>query len=179
MVWVTSDLHLCHDKDFIWAPRGFKSVWEMNDTIIENWNKVVAPDDEVYVLGDLMLKDLETGRKLLSQLKGNIHVVLGNHDTDTRIDIYNHLHNVVSVSYAERIKYKKFTFFMCHYPMYVGNYSGKSMWCLSGHTHSKEIFQKEFPQNYNVALDAHYNNLVSLDKVIEDINEFIWKTLFE
>ena len=29
-VWLTSDLHLCHDKEFIWGPRGFKNVDEMN-----------------------------------------------------------------------------------------------------------------------------------------------------
>ena len=32
-IWFTSDLHFCHDRDFIYGPRGFKSVQEMNEAI--------------------------------------------------------------------------------------------------------------------------------------------------
>ena len=47
-IWFTSDLHLSHNKEFLYKPRGFSSVEEMNETIIENWNSLVSWDDEVW-----------------------------------------------------------------------------------------------------------------------------------
>ena len=38
MIYFSSDLHLNHDKDFIWRERGFSSVEEMNETIVDNFN---------------------------------------------------------------------------------------------------------------------------------------------
>ena len=49
-IWLTSDLHFGHDREFIWGPRGFKNVNEMNEAIIKNWNAVVAPEDKSMFL---------------------------------------------------------------------------------------------------------------------------------
>ena len=75
-IWFTSDLHLGHDREFIYKPRGFNSVYEMNEAIIANWNKVVQPEDDIYLLGDVMLGNNEAGIKLLKNLKGSIHIIL-------------------------------------------------------------------------------------------------------
>lgn len=74
MIYLTSDLHFCHDKDFIYGARGFDSVDDMNAAIIENWNALINDDDEVYVLGDLMLKDIETVTidQVLSEIKSKL-----------------------------------------------------------------------------------------------------------
>ena len=40
-IWLISDTHLGHDKTFIWKARGFDSVWDMNNAIIERWNEGV------------------------------------------------------------------------------------------------------------------------------------------
>ena len=34
-IWLISDTHLNHDREFIWKARGFSSVEEMNNAIIE------------------------------------------------------------------------------------------------------------------------------------------------
>ena len=54
MIYFTSDCHFSHDKEFLWGPRGFKNQWEMNEKIIENWNAIIQPDDDVYILGDIV-----------------------------------------------------------------------------------------------------------------------------
>ena len=38
MIYLTSDLHLNHNRGFIYEPRGFHSVEEMNEAIIDLWN---------------------------------------------------------------------------------------------------------------------------------------------
>ena len=60
MIWFTSDWHFGHDKDFAWGgPRGCVSMADNTMKIVNNHNSLVADEDEVYVLGDLMLGDYE------------------------------------------------------------------------------------------------------------------------
>ena len=54
-IYLTSDLHLGHDREFIWKARGFNSIQQMNETIVETWNRTVDDDDDIYILGDVML----------------------------------------------------------------------------------------------------------------------------
>ena len=82
-IYVTSDLHFGHDREFIWKARGYNSVDEMNEDYVRKWNITVDNDDDVYVLGDLMLGD-KSNIEFIKRLKGRIHIVLGNHDTPTR-----------------------------------------------------------------------------------------------
>jgi calcineurin-like phosphoesterase family protein len=60
--------------------RPFSSLEEMNETIIENWNKTVNDNDTVYHLGDVYFGQ---GWKHVSRLKGKKHLVVGNHDNLT------------------------------------------------------------------------------------------------
>ena len=172
-IWLTSDLHLCHDREFLYGPRGFDNVNDMNKAIVERWNAVVQPDDIVYVLGDIMLNDNDEGMRLLESLKGHIRIVLGNHDTATRQNLYPTSPNVEDVQLAAMLKYKGYHFFMTHYPCMTGNLEKKSLkqmtLSLSGHTHSKEKFYQNMPFVYNVAVDAHDCYPIHIDQIIEDI----------
>lgn len=68
MIYVTSDLHFGHAKQFIYEPRGFPNIVDHDEEIIKRWNELVQPEDEVYILGDLMLKDNEHGLECLKRL---------------------------------------------------------------------------------------------------------------
>lgn len=177
-VWMTSDLHFNHQKDFIYAARGFENVYDMNRALIERWNKVVAPDDDVYVLGDLCLGDLEEGRKCLSQLKGNIYIVRGNHDTDNRVAMYRELWNVKEVYEGKFLHYNGYHFYLSHFPTLTSNMdSDKSLkkrtLSLCGHSHTKNKFSDmDKGLIYHVELDCSNNAPVSLDKIIEDFEYF-------
>ena len=48
-IYVTSDLHFGHDREFIWKARGYNSVDEMNEDYVHKWNITVDNDDDVYV----------------------------------------------------------------------------------------------------------------------------------
>lgn len=59
-VFVTSDTHFSHknackfmNEDGLAKMRPWNDVEEMNEALIENWNKVVSKDDKVYHLGDV------------------------------------------------------------------------------------------------------------------------------
>lgn len=172
-IWVTSDLHFCHDREFVFVPRGFSSIQEMNETIIHHWNQVVSPEDEAYLLGDVMLGDNDEGFKCLKQLKGKIHIIVGNHDTDTRQELYKTCGNVVEVALAAKLKYKGYHFFMTHYPCLTGNLEKESLkkcTCnLFGHTHQKTNFYQDMPFMYHVGVDSHFCFPVLLDDVITEM----------
>ena len=144
-IFVSSDLHFCLNKPFLYEPRGFFNIEEMNKNIVENWNSFVQPEDEAYVLGDIMLNDNEQGLELLKSLNGKIHIILGNHDTPTRESLYRECTNVVEITLAARLKYKGYHFFMTHYPCQTSNFDdNKSLKQriinLCGHSHTKDPF---------------------------------------
>lgn len=172
-IWLTSDLHLCHDRKFLYGPRGFDSVNDMNKAIVERWNAVVQPDDIVYVLGDIMLNDNDEGMRLLKSLKGHIRIVLGNHDTATRQNLYPTSPNVEDVQLAAMLKYKGYHFFMTHYPCMTGNLEKESLKQMTlnlyGHTHQQTNFYQDMPFIYHVGLDSHNCTPVHIDQIIEDM----------
>lgn len=176
-IWVSSDFHFGHNKPFLYEPRGFTSIEEHDHALIENWNSVVGAEDEAYVLGDIMLNDNERGLHHLRQLKGHLHIICGNHDTDARRALYSTSPNVVEVTDAGYLKAGKYRFFLCHYPTKVGNFddaiASKKFYSLCGHAHTSERFL-DFSElkSYHVELDAHDMYPVSLDTIISDISSY-------
>jgi calcineurin-like phosphoesterase family protein len=84
-VWLTSDTHFGHEKtctvfkkDDGTPLRPFSSAEEMDEYMVEAWNKRVRPGDKVYHLGDVVIsrKHLAT----LSRLNGDKVLIRGNHD---------------------------------------------------------------------------------------------------
>lgn len=174
-IWLTSDTHFCHNKEFLYRPRGFTNVWDMNEAIVNNWNEVVNPNDTVYLLGDVMLNDNETGLKLLKQLKGNIHIILGNHDTNTRIALYRECWNVREVTRAAQIKYNGYHFFLSHYPCLTSNFDNdkplkQRLISICGHSHTQDPFA-DWKNNpiFHCELDSNNCYPWSLDDIIQKI----------
>lgn len=173
MIYFTSDLHFCHDRDFIYTPRGAKSVEHMNQMIVENWNKTVQQNDIVYILGDITLMDDEKGIHLYNRLNGTKYILFGNHDTTARRKLYAEQPNTIVVGYADTLKYKGFNFYMSHYPTITTNGDDdkpltRHVINLFGHTHQTDNFYNGIPYIYHVGLDSHNNTPVSIDEVIKD-----------
>lgn len=179
MIWLTSDLHLFHNKEFIYEPRGFASIEAMNEAIERNWNDTVNNDDEVYILGDLMVGGKavsnEVGMEVVRRLKGKKHIILGNHDTNTRVKLYQQEASIVEVQYAKMMRYKGRSLYLSHYPTFTANleHEKPKQWIINffGHTHTKERFFNGIPFMYNVALDAHDNRPVLLDDALQEIKK--------
>ena len=174
-IWFTSDWHFGHDKSFLYEPRGFSSIAEANEVIMNRHNELVSNDDEVYVLGDLMLGDNNENIEYIKRMNGRLHIIIGNHDTSERIKKYKECDNVVSVLYADRIKWKKWSIYVSHCPMIVAhNEEAPKLWNFHGHTHSKEKFS-DIPHCYNVALDAHNCYPIEIEQIAEDIRQYLNK----
>lgn len=187
-IWLTSDLHFNHDREFIYKARGFETVYDMNRAIVENFNKVVAPEDDLYILGDLMLGGpdrMKDGLSLIKQLNGKLHLVRGNHDTDTRWEAYHDLYNVVECENAIYLNYKKYHFYLSHYPTITSNNDYEKplkarLVSICGHTHTQNKWEDiDKGYIYHVELDCHGNMPIEINQIIRDFNDFVYLPLKE
>lgn len=175
MDFFTSDLHIGHDKEFIWKDRGFNSIEEHDTQILLRWNNTVKPEDTVYILGDLCMSSNEfEWDRIYKALNGYKKFICGNHDTIKKIERYVKEYNIENLGLASLYRYdKKKKFFLSHYPTLVGNYTEeKFYWNLSGHTHSTNPFEYGNYCVYNVAIDAHNCTPVSIEEIINDIKKY-------
>ena len=85
-IWFTSDTHFNHlnmlsFKNEDGSPvRPFRSLREMNETIIDNWNTRVKPSDIIYHLGDVFFGSKDDFEQLWPRLNGKKRLIVGNHD---------------------------------------------------------------------------------------------------
>ena len=177
MIWFTSDWHFCHKQPFLYEPRGFKNQYEMNEALIRNYNSLVSADDDIYVLGDCILNDNATGLQCIKNLKGNIHLIRGNHDSEERMNLYDSCYNIVEICEGKFLRYSKYHFYLSHYPCLTSNHDdGKplkaKMINLCGHSHTKDKFADwDKGLIYHVEVDAHDNKPVSIDNIINDLKK--------
>jgi len=102
-----------------------ETVNRMNETMVNNWNAVVSPNDTVYLLGDLCFPK-QDWTKWLARLQGRVIWIHGNHDA------YNQ-HNREKLMDIN-VEGQEIT--LCHYSMRVWKNSCHGAWCLYGHSHN-------------------------------------------
>ena len=132
-LFFTSDTHWGHFNISKYCHRPFNSRSEMDNALIDNWNKVVPPDGIVVHCGDFMLphkEDIKEYEKILKKLNGNILLCRGNHDRiPLSIEPQGKLIAVVDIAmvYADKVK-----IMASHYPMlaYPADYQ------VFGHIHT-------------------------------------------
>jgi len=79
-IYTIADTHLGHKNIIKYCNRPFKSVEEMDNTIINNWNNIVSKDDIIYHCGDFAFGTKEQIINYAKQLNGYIILIRGNHE---------------------------------------------------------------------------------------------------
>lgn len=175
-IFIVSDLHLGHDKPFIYGARGFENVDDMNEAIIRKWNEIVDEEDDVYILGDLVMGE-ERNLQLLRRLNGYFYIVRGNHDSDNRWKFYSWLPNTVEVANSFYFSYDDYKFYLSHYPTITtradaGKPLKKCLVNLCGHSHTKDPFEDwEIGMIYHCEVDAHNCAPVRIEDIIRDLKQ--------
>lgn len=130
--WFTSDTHFghafCAEKI-----RGFKTVAEMDSSIVKIWNTYIAPGDRVYHLGDFSLHKKQPTLDILDQLNGEIYLIRGNHDSVSDYKIIADRFIWVKDYLYLKIQEEKIT--LCHYPFITWRSLSYGSWHLHGHCH--------------------------------------------
>lgn len=129
-----ADLHFSHYNMAV--RRGFSSIEEHDEHIIEKWNSVVKKNDVTYILGDITLEK-SAPYHLINRLNGIKHVVLGNHDR--RQDVNKLLEYVDSV--AGMVQYKNNI--LTHCPIHPMELVHRFSTNIHGHIHDNVVTMDE------------------------------------
>ena len=125
--FLISDLHYGDAYMIRHCNRPFHDVYEMDRTIIHNWNRVVDKRDIVYFLGDFAHHKAD---ELYRRLNGNIIFILGNHDGSIL------RHKLRPVFERMVITHNGESILLVHNPCDHGGWNG---WIIHGHTHNHQI----------------------------------------
>lgn len=142
MRYYIADCHFFHDNmNNRMDNRGFSSMEEMNEYMIEKWNNKVNRNDEVVILGDLSWGKPKQTQEIISRLSGRLYMIRGNHDYFLDSSKFDASRFVWIKDYAEIYDNKR-KVILSHYPImcYNGQYrldkkGNPKTYMLYGHVH--------------------------------------------
>jgi calcineurin-like phosphoesterase family protein len=179
-LWFTSDTHYGHTnicrgvsnwKDFngnvpIKQTRDFKTLYHMNDVIIESINSVVGESDILFHLGDWSFGGFENIAEFRNRIVcKNIHLILGNHDhhiENNRDDIQDLFS---SVNQYLRLSVSGYEFVLMHYPIASWHNMNTGVIHLHGHVHLPRNKKLAQGKAMDVGVDGNGLMPYSLDEI--------------
>ena len=157
-VFFTADTHFGHEGAIRQNGRPFASVDDMNREMAARWNAVVAPQDEIWHLGDFAYKmPLDDARKIFGTLNGRKSLIVGNHDKATvRTWPWESVHDLHEIAVDGR------RVVLCHYPLaeWPGYYRDSVH--LFGHVHGN----RHVAGAVDVGVDCWDFRPVPLDEIL-------------
>lgn len=145
-IFFISDTHFFHDNILKFKDkdgdriRGFECIEDMHETIVNNWNACVRPQDKIYHLGDVTFKYNQDFEKLMKRLNGHKRLILGNHDK---------IKGTCLMRYFEKVEvwrmFPEHDFVATHVPIHLGPLEDgkqeirKYNFNVHGHTHQNHL----------------------------------------
>jgi calcineurin-like phosphoesterase family protein len=171
-IWLSSDFHFGHKNiasknysqwDSGW--RNFVDVNHMNETILDNINTLIQPDDTLYFLGDFCFGGHAKTPYWRERINcKTIHVCRGNHDK--KIDLYANCFN--SIQNTLTVNYQGKEIFCSHYSHRIWEGSHKGVLHAWGHSHGNA---EPFGKSMDVGIDYLYKIFNQYQPIL--INDFI------
>lgn len=153
MIYLTSDTHFGHANIIEYSKRPYRHVDEMDEALVENWNRVVTPKDVVYHLGDVIFS---RNHSILRRLNGHINYLYGNHDKSATWPSRDY----------EEIKYDGQLFVLCHYPLLTWNKARRGSIHCHGHCHGTVNHLNTDLKRFDVGVDCYNYAPVSVEQII-------------
>lgn len=154
-----ADTHFNDEDILMYENRPFSSIKEMNQILINNWNRVVDKYDTVYVLGDF--GDIS----FLESLNGAKYLVKGNHDIQVN-DFYR------SSGFKEVYDYPIVLddfWILSHAPLYVNENMPYAN--LFGHVHNSPIIKDYSSHHFCVSAERISYTPVSFEFIKEKVGQ--------
>jgi len=166
--FIISDTHFDHKNIIEYCDRPFKDVYDMEKTLIENWNSVVRQDDIIFHLGDFAFFSKNKIREIVKRLNGKIVLIKGNHDNFSN-NFYNEL-------FYDFIPYPIIVddfFILSHHPLSMN----KHMPYVNIHGHLHNNSHRDFktgPKHFNVCVENINYKPVDFDELKKKIDKINW-----
>jgi calcineurin-like phosphoesterase family protein len=146
MIYFTADTHFGDRRVLNIDRRPFADMEAHDAALVENWNAVVEPDDDVWHLGDFMSSRGRDADRILSMLRGRKHLIIGNNDPEGVTSATGW----ESVQHYAEIEADGHRLVLCHYPFRTWNGISKKAINLHGHSHGR---LKPLPRQHDVGVD--------------------------
>jgi calcineurin-like phosphoesterase family protein len=122
------------------------------------WNAAVAPEDEIWHLGDVARKPGDVAG-LLQRLHGTKHLIRGNNDPPATLEAPGW----ASVGDYAELEVDGHQLVLCHYPFRTWNGQHRGALNLHGHSHGR---LKPMPRQHDVGVDARQWRPVTLAEIL-------------
>jgi calcineurin-like phosphoesterase family protein len=165
-IFFTADTHFGHRNIIKYCARPFESLAEHNETLIENWNSVVQPNDHVYHLGDVGFGSPDYLYRVLQRLNGKLYLIKGNHDDSAIREPASQRFQFIKDVHVLKTQHKgkKVQLFLSHYAHRTWLRSNHGSIHLFGHSHGN---MPPHGLSFDVGVDCWNFTPISLDAVIE------------
>lgn len=164
-VFFTADTHFGHERVGV-RHRGFGSIEEHDQTLIDNWNAVVTKGDRVYHLGDFALGSQENAKVCADKLLGHVYLIRGNHEGlaehRTVRDRFIWIKDVFNLHVGGQ------QIWLSHYCHRTWKNSHHGAWHLYGHSHGS-LRQNYSTRALDVGVDCWSYAPVLYDQVAEEM----------
>lgn len=156
-LWFISDTHFGHANIITYAQRPFATVEEMDEYMVEQWNKVVRPSDHIYHLGDVAMRQ-QALHAIMPRLSGHKRLIMGNHDIFT---------TRYYMKYFEKLKASNVFngMLFTHIPVHersLGRFAAN----VHGHTHEQDDFG---PRYLNISVERVGYRPISLEEISQRV----------
>ena len=165
------------DEEGFWINKQVSEVRaeEMNEELIQNWNSVVKPGDNVLHCGDFAwTTSYPQTKRLLKQLNGQIHLCIGNHDSKY---VYR-CEGFASIKQIQEIKVDGLRIVGCHYPMMAWNQSHSGTLHVYGHTHGT-MPEPMHIRAVETSVDCQNFTPISVNQLIKQMLRKTWVPPFK
>jgi calcineurin-like phosphoesterase family protein len=178
----SSDWHLGHANIIRYDGRPFKSVEEMDHTIIGNITKQLEDGDTLYYLGDFALtrsaNTMEGYMKALALTGANLFFIKGNHDKRDTVKLYERYGTYLGEQKKIKIQISddEQECVLNHYAMRVWDKSHRGVWHLYGHSHHSLPDLKD-SLSFDVGINGWNYKLVTVEDVINKMKKKEYKAI--
>lgn len=140
--------------------RPWDNVEEMDEAMVENWNRVVSPTSTIYHLGDVAInrRHLHT----LSRLNGDKVLIKGNHDIFKLKDYLPYFRDIRAYHVVDRC-------ILSHVPIHrdsINRFKGN----IHGHLHGNRVMtldQTIDPAYFSVCVEQINYTPIPLDEALQ------------
>lgn len=192
-LWFTSDTHYNHSNICAattnWAispedyrVRDFKTLDQMNDTLVNNINHLIREDDILIHLGDWSFGGFESIAEFRNRIVcKNVHIVLGNHDHHILnnknniqtlfTSVHQYLFLSVSLPQVSRNqKTDKYNFVCMHYPIASWQDMNHGAIHLHGHTHLSPKHRVHTGRAMDVGVEGNNLDPIEMNEILKLVN---------
>lgn len=163
-IFLISDTHFSHagvctftEADGVTKIRPWTDPDEMDEELVKRWNSVVRPQDKVYHLGDVVIK--EKALNIMYRLNGDKVLIRGNHDIFKDKAYNKHFRSLRGCHVLDGM-------IMTHIPIHSDS-MGRFKANIHGHLHTNQVMLdgKPDPRYFSVCVERIDYTPISLEDI--------------